>query len=870
MGVVWKAIDTQLEREVAIKFLPQAFLTDPERLARFEREAKLLASINHPNIATVYGLHDLKGTRFLAMELIAGQDLAQRLAGGPLSIDQALTIGSQVAAALEATHERGVIHRDLKPANIYVTPDGHVKVLDFGIAQDLEAEPEDESSSDSTGTQPGSILGTVDYMSPEQARGLPLDARTDLWSFGGVLYRMLAGKVAFDGETRWDRLVAVLRQEPDWDALPAETPEPARKLMVQCLQKKVDDRLASAGEARRSLDTILAEITSVDLRLPTPPPEPQASRPPRTIVRVLAAIVFTLMIGWIGWTTWEKMTADSSSDPSPPITSSRSVPSIAVLPFESMGGGEENDSFTAGIHDDILNRLAKIGDLKVISRTSVMEYGGTKKKLKQIGQELDVGAVLEGAVRRAGDQVRINVQLIDVADEENLWAESYNREVSVEGILGIQSDIAERVAIALQATLSAEERKRITALPTTDVEAYDLYLQGLEFLNRPGQLMQNLVTSRERFERAVTRDPTFALAYTGLSRAARDHYWMSGGGPEDLGVAVAAATRALELDPDLPEAHLALGTCLYVQREYDRAQAEMNLAREGLPGNSELVRWMGYVARRQGDWDTALENLERARSLNPREVEATHEVGLTLLCMRRYDDALPYFEQALDLAPDYPSARIYRTMTPVLRDGTEESARIAAPQFDPVPPGPWKFAHGWQVLLYARDFEGAIAFISSVERVDGQWYDYPTPLLVGWTRLLQGRTEDAMTQFVDAERILQSDLLRDPDNPRLHSSLALTYAGLGRKEEALREGRRSVELLPLEKDIFVGAWLLQDLAWVYTMTGESDAAVETFDRVLSVPSVWSIEALLIDPRIEPLRNHAGFLELVERHAREAI
>jgi TolB-like protein/tetratricopeptide (TPR) repeat protein len=604
-------------------------------------------------------------------------------------------------------------------------------------------------------------------------------------------------------------------------------------------------------------DTTGAEVMLVD------------RRPHRMIFRVLATIAIAFLIAWVGWTIREWMTVDSSPLPSP-TTAPRSVHSIAVLPFESVGGGEENDAFTAGIHDDILNRIAKIGDLKVISRTSVMEYEGTAKNLKQIGRELDVGAVLEGAVRRAGDQVRINVQLLDVATEENLWAESYNREVSVENILGIQSDIAERVATALQATLSAEERQRITALPTTDVKAYELYLQGLEFLHRPGWMAKNLVTARKRFEGAVSRDPTFALAYAGLSRAARDHYWLGGGGPDDLDVAESAAGRALELQPALPEAHLALGTVLYVQRDYDRARAEMNLAREGLPSNSELVRWMGYLARRQGDWDSALENLKLARSLNPREVEATHEVGLTLLCMRRYDDAMPYFDQALGLAPDYPSARIYRALAPVLRDGTQESARTAGPDFDHVPPGPWKYAHGWQLLLYARDFEGAIEFVSSVERVSGQSYDYPTSLLVGWTRLLQDRSDDATVSFVEAARILEADVQADPDNARLHGALALTYAGLGRKEEALREGRCSVEMLPLEKDVFVGAWLLHDLAWVYTMTGESDAAVEAFDRILSVPSFWSIEALLIDPRIEPLRNHPGFLELVERHASGAI
>jgi serine/threonine protein kinase len=478
MGVVWRAVDTNLDREVAIKLLTEAISSESLRLDRFEREAKLLASVNHPNVATIYGLLEQEGVRFLAMELVPGEDLDRRLGGQPLALGQALSIAKQIAAALEATHERGVIHRDLKPANIYVTPASEVKVLDFGIARDIEPAIDDDSRTTPTAerTQPGTILGTVSYMSPEQARGKPLDERTDLWSFGCVLYAMLTGRPAFAGETRWDKLAAVLREDPDWEALPAETPGAIRELLRRCLEKDPLRRLDSAGEARRIIDGVLGTTTGSG-ELPAFAEPPSVARRWRTAVGVMI-VVIALVAAVVG--VW-KLRGPEEPQVVTSIASSKDRRSIAVLPFQNMGGGAENDAFTAGIHDDILNQIAKIGDLKVISRTSVMEYGDASKALKQIGEELAVATVLEGAVHRLGDQVRINVQLIDAATEESLWAESYDRELSVKNIFAIQSDIAERIAIALQATLSDEERRRLDEIPTSDLEAYDFHLSAVEY-----------------------------------------------------------------------------------------------------------------------------------------------------------------------------------------------------------------------------------------------------------------------------------------------------------------------------------------------------------------------------------------------------
>jgi len=863
MGVVWKAVDANLDREVAIKILPDAFSADPNRLARFEREARLLASLNHANIATVYGLHEEQGRRYLAMELIPGHDLSHHVGDTALPQGDALAIARQIASALEATHERGVIHRDLKPANVYVTPAGEVKVLDFGIARGIGpgglADPGgQEPGSDKT--QPGMILGTVAYMSPEQARGKKLDAGTDMWSFGCVLYKMLTGSPAFRGETRWDQLAAVLREEPDWSALPEGTPRAVRELLERCLCKDADTRLDDAGEARRVLGEVLGVSTAAGEAAPS---EAEPDEAPPSDTRWAAAVVLLTLIGAV-LSFWALVGREPAS---PATAAGGDGRSVAVLPFQSMGGGEENEAFTAGMHDDILNRIAKIGELTVISRTSVMEYRDTSKNLKQIADELEVATVLEGAVRRAGDQVRINVRLVDAASDKPLWAETYSRELTIEQIFAIQSDIAESIALKLEATLSADERRRIDALPTANLEAYDFYTRAVSYLDRAGQIEDNLVASREMFTRALELDPAFALAHAGLSRAARDHYWMGGGSHEALEAAVSSAERAVELRPDLPEAHLALGSTYYMRLDYERALEEFRLAEEGLPSNSELMRWHAYLVRRRSGWDEAQNYLRRAMVVNPRDPEVPLELGFTLFCLREYDEAQTYFKRALELAPDYPAAHIFDALAPVLRDGRVERALAAAERIEGVAPGPWKFAHGWQVLIYAREFDRAAALVAPLQRISGQWHDYPTALLVGWTHLLRGDRDAAAREFQSARAVLESDVQADPEDARLRAALGVAYAALGRKEDALREGRLAVELLPVEKDAFVGAWQLQDLCWIYVMTGELDAAIEAVDRLLSVPSVWSIEALRLDPRFEPLLGHPGQARLVEKHGR---
>jgi tetratricopeptide (TPR) repeat protein len=436
-------------------------------------------------------------------------------------------------------------------------------------------------------------------------------------------------------------------------------------------------------------------------------------------------------------------------------------------------------------------------------------------------------------------------------------------------LFSIQSDVAGQVAIALHVTLSADERGRIDRVPTNNLEAYDAYLKGLEYYHIPGQLEENLIPSQRLFKQAVELDPSFALAYAGLSRAAADHHWLGNGGLDALHETRRAAELAMEIDPDLSESHMAMGTYYYLTRDYDAALKYFGIAEQGLPGNKDLLLWKAFIVRRRGNWDQALRDMKRALALDPRDAEACMEVGFTLLNMRRYDEADVYFRDSLDLAPDYPSARIYSSLLPLLRDGSAASAQAAADGIEGVANVPWKYVHAWQAMLAMGDFKRAEQMALSTDRISAQWHDYPQSVLLGWTYRLEGREADAAEQFEIALRILEDDVFARPDDARLHTSLGIAYAGLGRFEDAIRSGLRGVELMPIAHDTFVGTWLLQDLAWIYVMAGDLDAAVDAFDSILEIPAVWSIEFLLADPRTNPLRGDLGFQALIQKYARSA-
>ena len=450
MGEVYRARDTKLDREVAIKVLPESVARDPERLVRFQREARLLAALNHPYIATIHGLEQSGDLHYLAMEMVPGDTLAELIARGPVPLQQAIKIGAQIAEALEAAHSKGIIHRDLKPANIKVTPEGRVKVLDFGLAKAFEpSRTGADLSRDDTltvhddPTRLGQIIGTPAYMSPEQVRGLPLDQRADIWAFGCVLFELLSTHSPFRARTMNDTFANILQREPDWQVLPPSTPEHIRALLRSCFEKDANQRLSDIGTACRQLE-----------QAPGKAPVPKhRSKAPLGKIAVMAGVVLALVAVAVGFNVGgmkDRLTTANSGAP---------IRAIAVLPLENQSNDPGQQYFADGFTDALITDLSKLQALKVISRTSAMQYKSTKKATRDIARELGVDAVVEGAVLTEDGKVRITVNLIRAATDASLWTESYVRDLK--DVLALQGDVARVIAGQIQLALTPDEQTRL-------------------------------------------------------------------------------------------------------------------------------------------------------------------------------------------------------------------------------------------------------------------------------------------------------------------------------------------------------------------------------------------------------------------------
>jgi len=612
MGEVYRARDTTLKREVAVKLLPQSQAADQDHLARLEREAHLLAALNHPNIATIHSLEEDAGTRFLVLELVEGEGLDQRLSCGRLEVEAALEIAAQIAGALEAAHAKGIIHRDLKPSNVMVTDKEVVKVLDFGIAKPMELGGHGIDTPDLTAT--GMLLGTPAYMSPEQIRGKPLDQRSDLWSFGCLLYEMLTGKKAFDRETMGDTLSAILEYEPEWNELPPQVPTVVCTLLLSALQKDAEQRLATSADARREIERGLAE-----------------ARGPTT-------------------TGGMRSVRAAEADPDTDL-----IRSIAVLPLANLSGDPDQEFFSDGMTEALITDLAKVHALKVISRTSVMCYKGSDKLLPQIALELGVDAILEGSVLRAGDEVRITAQLIHAASDTHLWADSYDRRLS--DILSLQSQVARSIVAEVKIKLSPEEELRLTPERSIDPRAHDEYLRGRHHLHKI--TAEATETATGHFRRAIEIDPTHAAAHAGLA----DAYMLLGTWFKTLPVdkaippGKAAAKKALELDETLVEAHVSLGfAAMFYDWDWRAAEREYQLAIEASPNHSIAHMYYHWYLCAQMRLEEALSEIQLAHRLDPLSAWVGANVSMPLYWTGRYDEGIEVCRRALELEPAFPLA----------------------------------------------------------------------------------------------------------------------------------------------------------------------------------------------------------------------
>ena len=647
MGEVYLADDLSLSRKVAIKLLPWVFAEDPERLARFEREAKLLASLNHPNIAAIHGLErTASSSPLIIMELIEGETLAQRIAKGPLPVDEALGVCRQIAEGLEAAHEKGIIHRDLKPTNIKITPEGKVKILDFGLAKAFHkkgaaAEIAQSPTISEAATRAGVIFGTAAYMSPEQAKGSLVDTRTDIWAFGCVLYECLTGKKAFVGQTVIEVVAAILRDEPDWNALPASTPGKVADLLHKCLRKDSKARLRDIGDAR------------IEIEEASPPGAPLRRRwivaAVSCAVVAIAAVLFALNMGSLRDRLLTALDLKSAATPS-------GIESIAVLPLENLSRDPEQEYFADGLTDALITDLGNIITLRVISHTSVMQYKGTKKPLPEIARELNVDAAVVGKIQRSGNRVRITAQLLQARPERHLWAETYERDF--EDVIRLERQMAVAIAHEVTGRLTPAQETRLARRTTTNPRAYDAYLRGRYLFGQ--RTPEPTAAAVGYFQQALKEDPQFALAYSGLA----DCYGVAWYAKGDLPLAEKYARKALALDPDLAEAHASLGVLDTIGGKFADAEKELRRALDLNPNYVMAHHWWSHQLLYFGRLEEALAENERARRLDPFSLPVNYIRVLMLLGLRQYDRAIEQAETEAEIDPQLPAphellARIY-------------------------------------------------------------------------------------------------------------------------------------------------------------------------------------------------------------------
>jgi TolB-like protein/Flp pilus assembly protein TadD/predicted Ser/Thr protein kinase len=850
MGEVHLAHDTRLERKVALKLLPAELRDEPERRTRFLREARAVAQLAHPNITQIFEVGEADGRDYIAFELVEGRTLQERIAETPLTVAELVELALPLADAIAYAHERGIVHRDLKAANVMITPRGHPKLLDFGLAKILhEGSRAPHAGKSTTLTLQGAIFGTPGAMSPEQALGKPVDARTDIFSFGSLLYEMAAGRPAFRGATVMEVMDAVIHREPD----PLERVRPDLPAeFVACVAKALRK---DPAERYQTMNDLAADLRhwkrATDSGLVPPA---RARRAPWALV----AAVGLVALGGLGWLAWR-----TGSSPAAVLPAGAERRSLAVLPFTNLGASPADASFCAGLHSDVLTRLAKIGALKVIARSSVLEYADSQKPLRQIGEELGVEAILSGAVQRAGDALRLNLTLHDGASEDSLWAESYNRELTSADIFRVQSEIAEAVANALQAELSPDDRRELRGIPTTSDEAYDAYLMGQSLM--AGADAAEMRRGLASLESAVALDPRFAPAWAALSEARGTIYWLfEPTNAELLAEAFEAARRTLELDPDLPEGHLRLGLCHYVSRDYDAAMREYEIAERGLPSSAELLRAKGLLYRRTGRWEECARELAGAIELSPRDGDLYGESAITLHFLGRYDEALRDYQREKTLGTSHPNA-VFEATCLVDRDHRVPTALLARIGEEAGVSDADYLVGFWRLRVMARDLAGARAGIAGApERLSSQWHEYPRALLEAITDELAGDVDAARRGYEAARVALLAEIEAHPDDARPHAPLGLALAGLGRREEALDGARRATEMLPTSRDAIVGGALLLDRFYVELRVGALDEAVRSLDAYLAAPAFYSLGALVLDPRLDVLADHAGFRELCER------
>ncbi|HSD63163.1 MAG TPA: protein kinase [Ignavibacteriaceae bacterium] len=846
MGVVYKAEDINLKRSVALKFLPSSSLYDAEAKKRFINEAQSASALDHPNICTIYEIGEAEdGQLFISMALYEGETLKEKIAKGKISIEEAIDVTLQICIGLDKAHQNNIVHRDIKPANIFITNEGIVKILDFGIAK---------VKGQTRLTLMGATAGTLEYMSPEQARGGDIDFRTDIWSAGVIMYEMLTGKLPFRGEYDQALIYSILNQSPDLNDIPGKL----YPVIKKAIAKSQSERYQNAKGMIEDLMSLKKSKGIKNGNLPSLfPPRKNNLKTKLVLTTIAVCVVLVILYFYLNIPPENKVNIPERK-------------TIVVLPFKNLGSPED-DYFAEGVRDEISNKLSSLSSLGVISRNSADKYAKSNKTSKEIGKELGVNFILAGTIRWAKNKdkesrIRIIPQLVRVSDDTNIWSDAFDR--TIDDIFNVQNEIAQNVVDKLGIKIPLGQS--ITGPPPTqNLEAYDYYLKALKFHYGPST-GANIKTCIKLYEEAIKLDPDYAAAYAQLSIAYHGlfrHYWDR----DSLNLKKAAwyLKKAKELNPNIAEIHLAqFFYYIWFTNDNERVFQELKQTLVLQPNNADAMHNISYSYWKKGEFNLAKQCEIKSMQLDPLNARYPQEFGNQYHERRDYITAEIYLKKAIELSPNTSGYYINLAQNYIDWKGNTKLAwqlvkNVTDDEYLEFSPNIFIYLN-----ILDRNYKEALKqLLSSKREYENNGRSYiPNDQMIALVYRFMGKY-DLSRKYFDSSRVkLEKIMINLPEDFRFYVSLGICYAGLGEKEMALSEINKGIQLyihgIVDEKNYQRKIYLAQ----VYTLLGDYENAFSQIDFLLSNPTGFSVNKLKLDPLYDPLRNLQGYKEMINKYS----